>query len=349
MPGHRQREDEGVGVHRAAREQQQPAERDGQDEHVDEEQVEREQPDRPAEVVLVHVLDDRDLELPREKHEREHRQEREERPGPPASARRRGAGELAQPGRCAGEAEDVAEAAVDAKRDERPDGEEGEELHQRLERDRGDEPLVPLGDVEVARAEQDRERGERDRDVERLVLQERRGEHLRRHRDVRVLQQDLEAAGDRLELERDVGDDAEDGDDRDEPAEELTLPVARGDEVGDRRDAVGLADADDLPLHEPPEPHDERGSEVDGQEPDAARRRAPHAPVEGPGAAVDREGEARLGAPVAVRRDGEQHAEVGERDEDDHPTLEHGRGSYSGGRSTTQAMSAMMSTHAAKT
>jgi len=350
---HRQRQDEGVRVHAAACEVQEPAQRDRQDEDVDEEEVEREEPDRLAEVVLVHVLDDRDLELPRQEHDGEHREERHERPGAVAATAALDGEESLEPRRRAREGEDLAEPVVEAERDERAHRQEGEELHDRLEGDRRDEALVPLGRVEVARAEEDGERGERQRDVERAVLDDRQGHGLGRHHDVRVLQEDGEAARDRLQLERDVRDDADDRDDRHEPAQRLALAVAGGDEVGDRGDAVRLADADDLPPDVPPQPHHERRPQVHRQEADAARGGAPHAAVEGPGRAVDREregvdvrvrddGATGLGPPVAPVRDREQHAQVGERDEDDDPSLEH---RYSRGRSTASAMSAMRSVH----
>ena len=76
----RQRQHEGVGVDRAGREMQQPAERDRQHEDVDREEVEREQPDRLVEVALVDVLDDGHLELARQEHDRGHREERERGP-----------------------------------------------------------------------------------------------------------------------------------------------------------------------------------------------------------------------------------------------------------------------------
>ena len=60
----------------------------------------------------------------------------------------------------------------------------------------------------------------------------------RRHDDLRILQQDREAGRDRLQLQRDVGQDADHRDDRDQAAEQRALAVARGDEVGERRDAV---------------------------------------------------------------------------------------------------------------
>jgi len=49
-----------------------------------------------------------------------------------------------------------------------------------------------------------------------------------------VLDQDGEAARDRLELQGDVGKDADDRDDGDDAAEQRALAVARGDEVGER-------------------------------------------------------------------------------------------------------------------
>ncbi|MFN8513095.1 MAG: hypothetical protein U0841_11000 [Chloroflexia bacterium] len=61
---------------------------------------------------------------------------------------------------------------VEAEGDEDPDRQEGEQLDQRLERNRRDQPLVPLGGVEVARAEDDREGGERQRDIKRGVERE---------------------------------------------------------------------------------------------------------------------------------------------------------------------------------
>ncbi len=94
---------------------------------------------------------------------------------------------------------------------------------------------------------------------------------------------------DGLQLQRDVGNDPDHRDDRDEPGEERALAVARRDEVGERRDAVRLADADDLAHHEPPQRHHQRRADVDRQEADAVGRRAPDAAVERPRGRVDAE------------------------------------------------------------
>ena len=91
--GERQAEHEGVGVHRPRpAKRTQPAEGDRRDEEVDDEQVEREEPDRGLHVALVDVLHDRHLELARQEEDREHRDERrgdERRPGRPDAASRR--------------------------------------------------------------------------------------------------------------------------------------------------------------------------------------------------------------------------------------------------------------------
>ena len=68
------------GSTRAAAKVHDAAEGDRHDEQVHCQHVQREQPDRLGDVVLVDVLDDRDLELAGQEHDREHRQQRE--PGP---------------------------------------------------------------------------------------------------------------------------------------------------------------------------------------------------------------------------------------------------------------------------
>ena len=80
-----------------------PAERDRQDEQVDHQQVEREQPDRLGQVVLVDVLDHRDLELARQEQDRE-----------PGQAGQREPVGVGQPG--ALEGQQVAEAGIAAAR-----------------------------------------------------------------------------------------------------------------------------------------------------------------------------------------------------------------------------------------
>ena len=333
---HRQREHERVGVDAAVGKPQQPAERDRQDEDVDREHVQRKQPDRLVEMLLVDVLDHGDLELPRQEHDRHHRQDREPCPVRVAAGnafeRRHHRPQLGLSRR---PREEVAEAVVDAEGDESADGEKREELHQRFERDRGHHALVMLGGVEVARAEGDGERGQDQRHPQRGILAERCRADLGRHDDFGILDEDREAVRHCLQLQGDVRQDADDGDDRDEAAQERALAVARRDEVGEGRDAVLFRDAQDLAQHHPPQRDHQRRADVDRQEPDPVARRAADAAVERPCRRVDRERQAvhvrarddrtaGVGALVGEIGDGEQQPEVAERDEDDGRPVQHG-------------------------
>ncbi len=333
---HRQREHEGVGVDLALREMQQAAERDRQHENVDRQHVEREQPDRLVEVLFVDVLDHRDLELARQEHDRHHREDSEPDPARVAAGdaaeRSHHVAQLRVEGRAI---EQIAEAVVDPERDEHADGEKGEQLDQRLEGDRRHHPLVMLGRIEMPRAEGDREGRQDQRHPECGVLHDRLRVDLVRHDDPRVLQHDGEAVRHRLQLQRDVGQDADHGDHGDHTAEQRALAVARADEVGERGDAVLLRDAQDLAHHDPPQRDHQRRADVDRQETDAVARGAPYAAVEGPCRRVHRERQAvdvgtgnnrapGVGALVRVEGDRKQQPEVGERRGDDHPALQHG-------------------------
>ena len=97
------------------------------------------------------------------------------------------------------------------------------------------------------------------------------------------------------------------------PPSSRALAVARGDEVGERGDAVDLADADDLAQTNHHSTAISVGPEVDRQEADAVGGGAAHAAVEGPGRGIDRERQrvdvrvgddraALVGALVAVDR-----------------------------------------------
>ena len=142
------------------------------------------------------------------------------------------------------------------------------------------------------------------------------------------------AGGHRLQLQRDVRDDADDGDQCDQRGQQRALAIAAGDEVGDRGDPVGLRDADHLAHHDPGQQHRQHRPEVDRQEPDAGRRRAPDAAEVGPGGAVDRQRQridpgvadhraARRRAPVAEGGDREQQQQVAEGDAENQRRRDH--------------------------
>ena len=164
------------------------------------------------------------------------------------------------------------------------------------------------------------------------------------HGHVGIVDEDGEAVRDGLQLQRDVRDHPDHRDDGDEPGDQRALAVARRDEIGERRDPVRLADADDLAHHEPPQRHHQRRADVDRQEAHAVARGAAHAAVERPRRRIDAERQrvdVRIGDDrpalvrpfVAVAGDREQNADVGKRDRNDHPALQHGRAGSPGSRS----------------
>ncbi len=187
----------------------------------------------------------------------------------------------------------------------------------------------------MPRPEQDRERCEQESHPERRILLHRHRRALGGQYDVRVLGKDGVAVGDGLELQRDVGENADHRDDGDEPGQKRALAVAGRNKVGKRRDAVRLADADDLPDHQPPQRHHQRRSDIDRQEAHTVPGGAADASVERPCRGVHAQRQcvdvwigddraATVGPVIAVVGNGEQHAEVSQRDGDDHPALEHG-------------------------
>ena len=92
-----------------------------------------------------------------------------------------------------------------------------------------------FGGVDVAGAEQHRERRHRQRREQRDVAEHR----LRpAAAGVEVSKDRLQRRRHRLELQRDIGNRADDGDQRHRRRHRLVLAVARGDEVGDRGDVL---------------------------------------------------------------------------------------------------------------
>jgi hypothetical protein len=331
----REPEDEAVRLGARLREHEEPGEGDGQHEQVDEEQVERERPRDRVDVALTRILDHQHVELPRQEHDRRHRDHEHRRPPRVGGGLRPVEDEQTRPVRVGGDPpEEIAEAPEETPRDVDADKQEGEELHHGLHGDGGHEPGLLLGEVEVPRAEEDTEQGERDGNEQRRVedVQHRSlaGNHLEGRRDG-------------LELERDVRDHAAHDEDGDERAEGRRLAVAARDEVGDRRDALVLGHPHQLSQEDRPQERDTGGAEVDRQELEAAVGGEPHAAVERPRRAVHRGGEhigQRANAPRAhprreglpERGDGEEKHQVPEDDAEQRGLGEPGHGSSSGGR-----------------
>ena len=215
--------------------------------------------------------------------------------------------------------------------DEDADGEEGHKLDDRFRRDSEHQAVLMLGGVDVARAEQHREGRHQQSDEQRDVAKER----LHRAAAGRDIGDDgADRRRHRFELQRDVGDHADDRNQRDGRRHRLALAVTRGNEVGDRGDVLALGkphDADDERISEP---HHEHRPDIDGEEIKAGARRHADRTEERPRRAVDRQRQRinekpraaaadALTAAVAVTRYQEQKPDIGERDDDNEPTLQH--------------------------
>ena len=189
-----------------------------------------------------------------------------------------------------------------------------------------------LGGVDVAGAEQHREGRHQQGDKQRNVAQERLCRAAVR-RDVG--DDGADRRGHRLELQRDVGDGADDGDQRHGRGHCLALAVTRGDEVGDRGDVLALGqphDADDERVSKPDHQH---RSDIDREEIEPGARRDAHRAEERPRGTIDGERQRinekpdaaaanLLAAAIAVTRYQKQKSDIGERDNDNEPTLQHG-------------------------
>ncbi len=334
LAGHRQSQHEGVGIDPGALKMQHAGQRHRQHEEVDQEQVERKHPHRTAQMALVDVFHHGDLELARQQQRGEQREKDQGAPGAIGS-RRVGGGETARdvrhrrrPGK------NVADAVVNAPDHEDAHRQEGRELDHGFDGDCRHHAFVALGGVEVARAEEDGKRGQDHRHVKRTVLEDRHGAGAGRHDDFRVTGENRETVGYRLELEGDVGNHADHGDHRDQSAEQLTLAIARSDEVGDRSNSIDLGHPDHLVQDESGQSEQQGRAEVNRQEADAAGRRAANAAVEGPGRAIHPQRErihhrignqraSGIGTMIGIPGDGKQEAQIQKRGEDDDPALQH--------------------------
>ena len=173
------------------------------------------------------------------------------------------------------------------ERDEDADRQERHELDDRFGGDREHQAVLMLGGIDVARAEQHGEGRHRQRDEQRDVAEQGpagviAGRDMSKDR--------FERGRHRLELQRDVGNGADDRDQRDGRGDGLALAVARGDEVGDRGDVLRLGEPHDARISRRAEqPDHEHRADIDGEEVVAGARGEADRAEERPGRAVDRQ------------------------------------------------------------
>ena len=326
--GERQGQHEHVAVDLSGREGEHAGQCDRHHEQVDHDEIEREQPGGPSNLVLAVVLDHGDVKLPRQQHDREHREQRHRgKRGEHGLAGEHRGGIRPLQGLC----EQRERPVEHPKGDEHANADEGDELDDGFGRDRQHQPVLVLGGIDMTRAEQHGEDRHRDRHVERDVAQHR----LHCAAGGSDMHQDRGQRGrHRFELKRDVWDRADDRDQRHGGGDGLGLAVAGGNEVGDRRDVLRLGEPHDAHDQRPAKPDHQDGTDIDRQEVEAGARGEAHRAEERPGGAVDREREGIDELPpitagteptrlVPVARDNEQEADIAERKGNDDPALQH--------------------------
>ena len=293
--GERQLQHEKVGADLRS-EEQQPCRRDRHNEQVDQNEIERKQPARRLEARWMAVLDHRDMELARQAEEGHRRQERHHQP----AERRAFAGESLGDGRRVRQSrQQIGWPIEQDPQNERPDGQQGEQLDHRFEGDGQHHAAVLLRRGHVAHAEQDGEHGHQRGHDQRRVGVHDAGPTVD---PGRRLGDRLEARRHRLELQRDVGQHAHGGEQCGGHADSAALAVAGGEEVGDRRHVVLLGQPHHLPHHRVTNDDHKQRAGIDEDEVEAGRGRAADRAVEGPGRAVDGERQAIDGGRHGTRR-----------------------------------------------
>lgn len=167
------------------------------------------------------------------------------------------------------------------------DQDEGDQLDQRFHGDGEHQAILMLGRVDVACAKRHGETGQQERDD-----QSQRACGAARHHDltrIERIEHHDDRAGDRLQLQGDIGHGANDADDRDQPGDLIGLAIARGDKVGDRGDVLRLGQPHDAQHQRRQQADDNERPDVNRQELQPALRGKANGTEEGPGGAIDRQ------------------------------------------------------------
>ena len=250
--GERQRQNRKVAVDPAVREHLQPCNRERDHEEVDQNEIEREEPRGRAHAALVVVLNDRDMELPRQENDGEGRQERSDAPDARIRPRLDDRGDPRIRLRRLGQ---VANAAVEPPHHECADRQKRNELDDQLDGDRKNEAVLVLLRIDAARAEGDGEGRERERGRER----DRGRRRARRQPTVVERRHDRKQRRcDRLELKSNVRRGPDERDERGDRRGRLRLAVARRHEIGDRGQVLRARKFGD--------PSDKRRAEADDED-----------------------------------------------------------------------------------
>jgi len=144
----------------------------------------------------------------------------------------------------------------------------------------------------------------------------------------------VEASGNGLQLNGNVGNDADNGHYGHDRPQGRALAVSRRYKIGDGGNVLGLADTNDLPEHQPPQGDHQGRADIDGQETGSRSYCAPHTAVECPGRTVHSHGKgvdvgvagnaaADAGHPVPVIGNSKQQSDIGKRKGDEDSGCNH--------------------------
>ncbi len=270
-----------VAVHRL-REHHQPGDRHGYDEKIDRQQIEREGEGGGADIALVVVFDHGDMELAgQEQHGAAGEQGQR---GPDRKIRRRRQ-DRANARDARRTPEQVAQPVEHAPDDKGADREKGEKLDRRLGGDGQHQAVLVLAGVDASGAEGHGETREQQGDDQRQMIR-------RLDRSGRFGQRNEAEAGhhrrrDGLELQGDIGHDAQHGNQRHGGGHRLGLAIAGGEEIGDGRGVLRMGDARDSRHQRPAKAEHQHRANIDRQEIQAVGGSQPHRAEESPGGAID--------------------------------------------------------------
>ena len=337
--GERQGENRQIAVDRAVGESRESGDRQRRDEQIDQHEIDGEQPRRGDDIARIAILDDADVKLARQQQDR---RRREQRRGQPIGRIGGRLDHRADARVGLGDARQFADPAGKTPDDERAHGEKGHQLDDGFDRNGQDQPVLMLGRIDAPRAEGHGEGRQHHRHRE---IEGRRRRAGRQSTVFERVDDHQDGLGDRLELQRDIGRGGHQRDERGERRHRLGLAVARGHEIGDRRQVLRARERGDA-RHQPmAEPDDEDRPDIDRQEIEPMRRSEPDRAVIGPGGAVDGQAQ-RIDeralfahdepppAVIAPPGHGEKEADIAEGRDEDSRTVQHGaasRGGMAGG------------------
>ena len=281
----RQGEHETVGIDLARLEQHQPGSGQRYHEQRHQQQIQREQPACRVQVARIGVFYHAHVELARQA---QRGANREDAGGDKACIQQRGVEQLVELVDFAGLGEQVTQTVEHAVDHEQADEQKGRQFDDRLEGDCQDQALMRLARVHVACAEEDGEHRHQHRHIQPGV----HPGHMRLGVGVGylgALREGIERHGQRLELQRDIGQHHEQGDARHQGRQPLRLAIARGDEVGDRRRILLLGDEQHLAQDRRQHQQREHRPDIDGQIGPAPRCCTADVAEERPRGAVNRQ------------------------------------------------------------